>query len=116
MNKDKDNFEMNFNHDRKNSNEKYIDYNEVTLEKFLDILKETSYVAKRVSGIDMEIEINESANTDAQGYQILWGESTDKLYHSCLTYEKKKRIGALVDGRKYCVRLDSFNECGITEG
>ena len=78
--------------------------------------KETSYVAKRVSGIDMEIEINESANTDAQGYQILWGESTDKLYHSCLTYEKKKRIGALVDGRKYCVRVDSFNECGITEG
>lgn len=74
------------------------------------------YTAARTSGTDMEIEIAQGDSTAAQGYNILWGSAPDKLYHSCITYEKKKRIGALVSGRKYCVRVDSFHECGITEG
>lgn len=77
---------------------------------------QAEYTAIRTSGIDMEIEIKDDGKTDAQGYNILWGSAPDKLYHSCLTYEKKKRIGALVDGRNYCVRVDAFQECGITEG
>ena len=28
----------------------------------------------------------------------------------------EQRIGALIKGRKYFVRVDAFNECGITEG
>ena len=35
---------------------------------------------------------------------------------SCITYDTKKRIGALVDGESYYVRVDTFNENGITEG
>jgi hypothetical protein len=29
---------------------------------------------------------------------------------------EKKRIGALIKGRDYFVRVDAFNESGITEG
>lgn len=75
---------------------------------------QAAYTADRISGIDMEIEIK--AADRAQGYNILWGNMPDKLYHSYLTYDTKKRIGALVDGQAYYVRVDSFNECGITEG
>ena len=49
-------------------------------------------------------------------HNILWGLKPDKLYHSYLTYDTKKRIGALVDGESYYVRVDVFNENGITEG
>ena len=47
---------------------------------------------------------------------IRYGISQDKLYHSYLAYDTKKRIGALVDGESYYVRVDTFNENGITEG
>ena len=63
---------------------------------------------------------------NAVGYNILWGHEPEKLYHSWLVfldrdkiYSKErieKRIGALVKGQKYYVRVDAFNENGITEG
>ncbi len=53
---------------------------------------------------------------EAVGHVILWGHRPDKLYHSCLTYETEKNIGALVKGTDYYVRVDAFNENGITEG
>ena len=63
----------------------------------------------------MEIEI-EPVN-GADGYNILWGSSPEKLYHSwMLMGETIKNIGALVEGRTYYVRVDSFNENGVTEG
>ena len=67
----------------------------------------------------MEVVINlqeKEAADDTTGYNILWGLEPDKLYHSYLTYDTKKRIGALVEGKSYYVRVDSFNENGITEG
>ncbi len=75
---------------------------------------QAAYAVNRISGIDMEIEIK--AAEHAQGYNILWGNAPGKLYHSYLTYDTKKRIGALVEGQAYYVRVDSFNESGITEG
>ena len=63
---------------------------------------------------------------NAVGYNILWGHEPEKLYHSCMIYHDRenmhtnakveKRIGALVKGQKYYVRVDAFNESGITEG
>lgn len=56
---------------------------------------------------------------DAVGYNVLWGNSPERLYHSWMvmgTRINRKRIGALVKGRDYYVRVDVFNENGITEG
>ncbi|MBR2067012.1 MAG: family 43 glycosylhydrolase, partial [Solobacterium sp.] len=71
-----------------------------------------NYEVERSNDLDMRVQIND----EAKGHLILWGESEDKLYHSYLTYKKDVRIGALVKGRNYCVRVDAFNENGITEG
>ena len=81
--------------------------------------EQAAYKAVRSSEIDMEIEIEPSdknVSDSTTGYNILWGLKPDKLYHSYLTYDSRKRIGALVKGESYCVRVDSFNENGITEG
>lgn len=67
----------------------------------------------RNTPMDMEVSIT---STDAVGYNILWGHRPDKLYHSYLTYQNKQKIGALVKNVTYYVRVDSFNENGITEG
>lgn len=50
------------------------------------------------------------------GSNILWGSSPEKLYNSYMIFGKSQRIGALVKGREYYVRVDAFNENGITEG
>lgn len=47
---------------------------------------------------------------------LLWGSSPEKLYHSYMVFDTKQRIGALVKGKNYYVRVDAFNENGITEG
>ncbi len=72
-----------------------------------------AYIAKRVNDLDFTVEIN---GRNAVGYNVLWGAAPDKLYHSCMTFEKSTRVGALVKGREYYVRVDAFNENGITEG
>jgi hypothetical protein len=33
-----------------------------------------------------------------------------------MTFANEQRVGALVAGQEYFVRVDSFNENGITEG
>ena len=71
--------------------------------------------ARRLSGIDMLVNI--AGQDDTIGYNILFGSQEDKLYHSMLVYGPGEyRIGALIDGRNYVVRVDAFNENGITEG
>ncbi len=80
---------------------------------------QASYRIERISGIDMNVQIQnpEISSIEGQvGYNILWGHEKDKLYHSYMTYEPSKRIGALVEGKSYYVRVDTFNQCGITEG
>lgn len=82
-----------------------------------ELPKQVEYKVERTSEIDMHVRIQEDIlHTAKVGYNILWGYEEDKLYHSYLTYENEKRIGALVEGQSYYVRVDAFNECGITEG
>ena len=63
----------------------------------------------------MNVEIQPQDNT--LGYNILFGSAPDKLYHSYMVFsDEPKRVGALIKDRKYYVRVDAFNENGITEG
>ena len=75
---------------------------------------------KRISELDMMIDVKGKENPleNVVGYQILWGNSPDKLYHSWMVMGecKNHRVGALVKGQQYYVRVDAFNTAGITEG
>ena len=74
-----------------------------------------AFTAERVNDLDMKVEIAPQENT--VGYNILFGSSPEKLYHSWMVFTPgAHRIGALIRGRAYCVRVDAFNESGITEG
>ena len=55
-------------------------------------------------------------SADAIGWNILWGSSSDKLYHSYMTFQPERTVSALVKEEAYYVRVDAFNENGITEG
>ena len=71
------------------------------------------FTATRVGDLNMDVQIN----GHAVGYNILWGHRPDKLYHSYMIFGKtRQNIGALVKGQNYFVRVDAFNENGITEG
>ena len=73
------------------------------------------FAAKRSGDLDMLVEIRPQA--DALGYNILFGSGPEKLYHSYMVFTPgETRVGALVKGRSYFVRVDAFNENGITEG
>ncbi len=77
--------------------------------------EKAAFTAVRTGTLDMEVTIEPQENT--VGYNILFGSSPEKLYHSYMVFEPgTKRVGALVEGRDYVVRVDSFNESGITEG
>ena len=61
--------------------------------------------------------VDVAAQTDALGYNILFGSSPEKLYHSAMVFAAgEHRVGALIKGRDYFVRVDAFNENGITKG
>ena len=71
--------------------------------------------AKRNNDLDMLVQIEQQEST--LGYNILFGSSPEKLYHSDMVFASGEyRIGALIQGRAYYVRVDAFNENGITEG
>ena len=63
-----------------------------------------------------ELDINVSWEGSAIGYNVLWGFAPEKLYHSYMVFDKKVRIGGIVKGLPVYLRVDSFNESGITEG
>lgn len=66
---------------------------------------------------ERELDMQVSWRGDAVGYVVQWGISPEKLYHSYMTFEDHVRIGALVKGQtEVFVRVDSFNESGITVG
>lgn len=89
--------------------------------------KEPVYSVKR-SEDELDILVTIAGTKDAVGYNILWGHGEEKLYHSYQIYRSaedvtkqcdariEKRIGALVKGRNYFVRVDAYNESGITKG
>lgn len=72
-----------------------------------------AFAARRIGPLDLTVEMQAEGAT---GYNVLWGTAPDKLYHSYMTFENKVRIGALVKGKRYWIRVDAFNENGITEG
>ena len=75
-----------------------------------------TFTAERLDDLDMKVDIT-SDDADVTGYNILWGHAEDKLYHSYMIFGKKEqKIGALIKGTDYFVRVDAFNENGITEG
>jgi hypothetical protein len=77
---------------------------------------------QQVSGVQTSLlsELDLSVaweDNDAVGYNVLWGFAADKLYHSYLVYgDNRVDIGALVKGQPVYIRVDAFNEMGITEG
>ncbi len=74
-----------------------------------------AFTARRDSDLDMTVSIQSQDHT--LGYNILFGNSPEKLYHSYMVFRAgEKRVGALIKGRDYFVRVDAFNESGITEG
>ena len=90
-----------------------------------ELPKQVEGVTVRLDGdLDMEVswekpEEESNTNSSVVGYNILWGHAPDKLYHSYMVYgatSNSKRIGALVKGQPVYVRVDVFNEVGITEG
>ena len=71
--------------------------------------------AARLNDLDMTVDV--AAQPDAIGWNILFGSSPETLYHSAMVFTPgAHRVGALIRGRAYCVRVDAFNENGITEG
>lgn len=73
-----------------------------------------STCAVKVTDHDMDVKWH---NGGAVGYNILWGHAPDKLYHSCMVFDKTEfRIGALNKGQDCYVRVDAFNEVGVTYG
>ena len=73
------------------------------------------FTVRRENDLDMTVSVQSQENT--LGYNILFGSSPDKLYHSSMNFKAgDQRIGALIKGRDYFVRVDAFNENGITEG
>ena len=71
--------------------------------------------AERTGDLDMTVDIADQPDT--LGFNILFGSSPEKLYHSDMVFAPgARRVGALIKGRDYYVRVDAFNENGITEG
>jgi hypothetical protein len=64
---------------------------------------------------ESDIDIGVTWDGSAMGYNVLWGFTADKLYHSYQVFDKKIHIGGLVKGQPVYLRVDSFNESGITE-
>ena len=71
--------------------------------------------AVRVDALDGKISWQHLEN--AQGCNVRYGTAPDKLYHSWLVYDADEvTLSTLMAGQDYYVRVDSFNENGVTEG
>ena len=70
--------------------------------------------AERIGEINMLVSWEADG---AVGHNILWGHAPDKLYHSYMVLgANEKNIGALMKSEPVYVRVDAFNENGVTEG
>ncbi len=86
----------------------------------------TEAKAIRSDGMSMNVTWKEvssyneiaSWNKAAMGYEVLWGHTPEKLYHSYRVFDKNQvEIRALMSNvEQYYVRIDAFNENGIAEG
>jgi xylan 1,4-beta-xylosidase len=76
--------------------------------------KATGVQTKLLSELDLSVTWE---NDEAVGYNVLWGFAPDKLYHSYMVFGRNQvDIGALIKGQSLYVRVDTFNETGISEG
>ncbi len=70
--------------------------------------------AERIGDLNMRVSWGADG---AVGHNILWGHAPEKLYHSYMVLgSNEKNIGALMKGEPVYVRVDAFNENGVTEG
>ncbi len=54
---------------------------------------------------------------DSTGVCIHWGYAPEKLYHSCMVYGGQQQLlGGLIAGEGIYLRVDAFNEGGVTRG
>ena len=75
------------------------------------------FSAVRENDLDLLVKISPDESGHTVGYNILWGRTPDKLYHSWMVYGvQEQRIGAMIKGQDVWIRVDAFNEGGITEG
>ena len=71
--------------------------------------------AVRLDALDGKVNWQHIEN--AQGCNVRYGTAPDKLYHSWLVYGADEvTLSTLMAGQDYYVRVDSFNENGITMG
>lgn len=71
--------------------------------------------AERIGGLDAMVRWE--LIPDAQGCNVRYGIAPDKLYMSWLVYDANEvKLSTLIKGQEYYIRVDSFNENGITEG
>ncbi len=67
-----------------------------------------------VNGLDLTVSWEQDS---AVGHNVLWGYSPEKLYHSYMVIDQNEvKIGALIRDEPVYIRVDAFNEVGITEG
>ncbi|MCL6601266.1 MAG: family 43 glycosylhydrolase [Paenibacillus sp.] len=67
-----------------------------------------------ISDLDLQVLWEED---DAVGHNVIWGLAPDKLYHSYMIFGcNQVTLSALIKGQPLYVRVDAFNEKGITEG
>ena len=80
-----------------------------------ELPKKANAVAIRVSDLDGLVKWD--AISDVQGCNVRYGIDSDKLYCSWMVYDANEvKLSTLMKGREYYVRVDAFNENGITEG
>ena len=68
--------------------------------------------AVRTGALDLDV----SWEGRATGYVVEWGHSPEKLYHSWQVFRPFAQIGGLVKDQDVYIRVDSFNDSGITHG
>ena len=73
--------------------------------------------ARAVRLDDLDARVAWESIPGAQGCNVRYGTAPDKLYHSWLVYDANEvTLSTLIKGQRYFVRVDSFNENGITPG
>lgn len=76
---------------------------------------QTKASAERIG--DLDAMVRWGSIPGAQGCNVCYGVAPDKLYMSWLVYGADEvKLSTLIKGQDYYIRVDSFNENGITKG
>ena len=66
---------------------------------------------------DLDAVVSWQPLENTQGCNVRYGTAPDKLYQSWLVYDENRVVlSTLIKGQKYFIRVDSFNENGVTPG